>query len=92
MKSPLLVISLAVMAAGILVQAIRAGVFISGRPGARMAHVVVGAILPYAAIVPMVSAWRLAGRKAVSKGVAIGATILFVGLWARRPWGTCPSR
>jgi hypothetical protein len=50
-------VSLQLIAAGILTQAMFAGLFISGTTGARMTKSLFGAVLPDLAIVPAVSAW-----------------------------------
>lgn len=82
--------SLYVIAAGILTQALLAGFFLSGFPAARMTHVIVGAILPYLAIVPTVSAWRRANAGLVPRYVAVGSTVLLVGLWVQEALGHMP--
>lgn len=82
--------SLYLIAAGILTQALLAGFFLSGTPEARMTHLIVGAILPYLAIVPTVSAWRRANAGLVPRYVAVGSTALLVGLWVQEALGHMP--
>lgn len=76
MRASLLAGSLYVIAAGILAQAMLAGFFISGTSDARMIHIIVGAILPYLGIVPVVSAWRRVRSGAVPRWVGVGSTVL----------------
>jgi hypothetical protein len=90
MRLSVLTGSLYLIAAGILIQATLAGMFISGTAEARMVHLIVGAILPYLAIVPTVSAWRHVSRGRVPRRVAVGATILLVSLWAQEALGHMP--
>lgn len=90
MRGWLLAGSLYLIAAGILIQAMLAGFFISGTSAARMTHVIVGAILPYLAIVPAVAAWRRANASEVPRYVAVGATVLLVGLWVQEALGHMP--
>lgn len=90
MRFSVLSVSLMLIAGGILTQALLAGVFLSGTSEARMAHVIVGAVLPYLAIVPTVSAWRRAGRREASRALAVGATLLLIGLWVQEALGHMP--
>lgn len=90
MRRGLLSISLFLIAAGILLQALLAGFFISGTSGARLLHLIVAAILPYLAIVPTVSAWRKSGRGMVTRNFAVGVTLLMVGLWVQEALGHMP--
>jgi hypothetical protein len=90
MKGSLLGVSLYLIAAGILTQATLAGLFISGTAGARMTHVVVGAVLPYLAIVPVVSAWRRVTLGTVPRYVALWSTLLLIGLCAQEALGHMP--
>lgn len=90
MRGSLLVGSLYVIAAGILAQAMLAGFFISGTSDARMIHVIVGAVLPYLGIVPVVSAWRGVKSRGVPIWVAVGSTALLIGLWVQEALGHMP--
>lgn len=90
MRLNLLSSTLLLIAAGILTQALLAGLFLSMSPGARIVHISVGAILPYLAIVPTISAWRRSGRGLVPRGVAVGATFLMIGLWVQEALGHMP--
>lgn len=90
MKGSLLSVTLYITAGGILTQALLAGMFLSGTGGARMVHVIVGWLLPYFAIVPVVSAWRAARRGLVPRSVAVGTTALLIGLWIQESLGHMP--
>ena len=90
MASRLLSASLFLIAAGVLLQAVLAGLFLSGTGGASMTHVIVGAVLPYLAIVPAVSSWRRERRGIVTKGFAVAATLLLVALWVQEALGHMP--
>lgn len=82
--------SLFLVTGGVLLQALLAGLFISGTAGARMTHIIVGAVLPYLAIVPAVTAWRRARQDVVTGGFAWGATLLLVALWVQEALGHMP--
>lgn len=90
MRGRLLSTSLFLAAAGVLAQALTAGLFLSGTGDARLTHVIVAAILPYVAIVPAVSAWRRSRGKVVTRGFAVAATVLMVGLWVQEALGHMP--
>jgi hypothetical protein len=90
MRGRFLSSTLFLISAGVLAQAVTAGMFISGIANARMAHVVVAAILPYLGIAPTVSAWRQSGRNVVTKAFAGGATFLMITLWAQEALGHMP--
>ncbi|MPZ52185.1 MAG: hypothetical protein GEU79_05545 [Acidimicrobiia bacterium] len=90
MTKRLLSVSLFVIAAGVLLQAFLAGLFISGTGPARMTHVIVGAVLPYLAIVPTVIAWRRSREDVVGRGDAVSATVLLGGLWVQEALGHMP--
>lgn len=90
MKASLLTVSLGLIAGGILIQALLAGMFISGTGAARMTHLVVGASLPYLAIFPTVSAWQRSRRDVLPAWVAPGATALMIGLWVQEGLGHMP--
>lgn len=89
-RSWLLAASLALITAGVLLQALLAGLFLSGTSEARMTHLIVGAILPYLGIVPAVAAWVLAGRGAVTRRYAAVATLLLIALWTQEALGHMP--
>lgn len=81
---------LAAIAAGILLQAVLAGIFISGTANARLAHTIVGWILPLAAIAPAVTAFvRTAPR--LPQPVRVGCALLPVGLWIQEMLGHVPA-
>ena len=86
----LLSTSLFLIAGGVLLQALLAGLFLTGSAEARLTHVIVGAVLPYLAIVPVVAAWRRARQGAVTRRVAVGATLLLVALWVQEALGHMP--
>jgi cytochrome bd-type quinol oxidase subunit 1 len=86
----LLSTSLFLIAAGVLLQAMLAGLFISGTAGARLTHVIVGSVLPYLGIVPAVAAWRRARQEAVTRGFATSATLLLIALWVQEALGHMP--
>lgn len=86
----LLSVSLFIVAALVLTQALTAGFFISGSANTRMVHIVIAAVLPYLAIVPTVSAWRKSGRGMVGRDVAVWTTALMVALWVQEALGHMP--
>lgn len=90
MRGWLLAGSLYAIAAGILTQAILAGFFLSGTSQARMTHVILGAVLPYVAILPTASSWRRSAAGLIPRGVAVGSTVLLIGLWAQEALGHMP--
>jgi hypothetical protein len=55
-----------------------------------MTHVIVGAVLPYLAIAPAVSAWRQVRIGIVPRYVGVGSTALLVGLWVQEVLGHMP--
>jgi hypothetical protein len=79
------------MAAGIVVQAALAGTFISGVDAdMQFVHLVVGSLLPYAALpVAVVGAvqWR---RRGVTPGVGVGMVLLPVLVWTQSVLGHVP--
>lgn len=89
-RQSLLSISLFAIAGGVLAQALLAGLFLSGVGDARLVHAIVGAVVPYVAIVPVVSAWRGSRDGCVTRGVATGATVLLIGLWVQEALGHMP--
>ena len=89
-RPSVLSVSLYAVAAGVLAQAVLAGLFLSTVGEARLIHVFVGAVLPYMAIVPAVSAWRRARDGVVTRGFATAATVLLVGLWVQEALGHMP--
>lgn len=90
MSGRVLSTTLYLVAAGVLLQALTAGLFLSATADARMLHLIVAAILPYLAIVPTVSAWRKRTRKVVTKAFAVAATLLMVALWVQEALGHMP--
>ena len=86
----LLSATLGLIATGVLVQALLAGMFLSGTDGARMILVVVAAVLPYLTILPTVAAWRQVGRGVVPRRVAVGSTFLLIGMWVQEALGHMP--
>lgn len=87
----LLSISLFAIAGGLLVQATLAGMFFTtAAREARLAHIIVGAVLPYLAIIPTVSAWRRAGSRSLTRGFAWAVTLLLVLLWVQEALGHMP--
>jgi hypothetical protein len=90
MRGRLLSASLLLVSAGVLAQALTAGVFIAGTANARMLHIIVAAVLPYLAIVPTVSAWRKSARGIVTRNFAMWTTLLMVGLWIQEALGHMP--
>ena len=82
--------SLYVVVAAVLTQAILAGLFISATAEARLAHLIVGSLLPWFAIIPAVSAFRR--RRDIEQRVGPAR---FSSQWlsgCRRPSVTCRSR
>jgi hypothetical protein len=69
------------VAAGVLTQAVLAGLFLSGVDDARTVHLIVGWLLPYFALAVTVVAFMQRRRGRASRGVVIGAAILPVALW-----------
>lgn len=82
--------ALLVIAAGILVQASLAGLFVSDVAEVKRVHLWVGLALPIAAIVPTVIAWVHVARRRVSAGFAGLVTALLVGLWVQDALGHMP--
>jgi hypothetical protein len=79
------------VAAGVLTQAVLAGLFLSGVHGARMVHLVVGWLLPYFALV--VAAVGLVQRRRghATRNVAAAAAVLPVALWIQEVLGALPA-
>ena len=90
-RSKALAVLFYVVAAGVLTQAVLAGLFLSGVGDARTAHMIVGWLLPYFALAPTVVALVQRTRGHASRGVAIGAAILPVALWIQEVLGAVPS-
>ena len=86
-----LAVLLWVIAAGVLTQAVLAGLFISGVANARLAHTIVGWLLPFAALIPAVLAGIKRSAGQVSRPVAIWAGLLPVGLWVQEMLGHVPA-
>lgn len=89
--SPLLTTLLSAVAAGILVQAILAGAFISGVANLRLPHTIIGWLLPYVALVPGVVAVIQRRSGLVSTPVAVGAAALPILLWVQEVLGHLPA-
>ena len=86
-----LAVLLWMIAAGVLVQAALAGLFLSGVANARLAHTIVGWLLPFAALVPAVLAGIKRSAGQVSRPVAIWTGLLPVGLWVQEMLGHVPA-
>jgi len=86
--SRVLIGSLYVVVAAVLTQAILAGLFISATAEARLAHLVVGSLLPWFGVIPAVSAFR--GRRNLDQRVVTGAILLPVALWVQGAIGHLP--
>lgn len=86
-----LVVLLLGVTAGVLLQATLAGLFLSGVGGARLAHTVVGWLLPYAALVVAVVAAVHHRRGSCPRGVAIATYPLPVLLWVQEMLGHLPA-
>lgn len=87
--SPLLTALLWVVAMGVLVQAALAGSFIGGLANLRLAHTILGWLLPFIAIAPAVVA--LSHRGVLSRGVVVGSAGLPVALWVQEMLGHMPG-
>ena len=92
MRRRVLSTSLFLVAGGVLLQALLAGLFITGNAGARLTHIIVGAVLPYLAFVPVFVAWRRVREGMVTGRLAAGATLLLVALWVQEALGHMPFR
>jgi hypothetical protein len=82
-----LAVALGVVTAGVMVQAVLAGLFLSGE-ATRTAHTVVGWVLPWFAFVPAVLAVRR--RSWLRAPVWVGAAALPVLLWVQEVLGHVP--
>lgn len=89
-KPRVLVGLLWMLVAGVLVQATLAGLFLSGVSGARLAHVIVGWVLPFAAIAVAVAAGVAHARRAVPAPLAFAVYPLPVLLWVQEVLGHLP--
>lgn len=85
-----LVGALWLLALAVLVQASLAGLFLSGVSGARLAHVIVGWLLPFAAIGVAVVAGVAHARRTVTASLAIAVYPLPVLLWIQEVLGHVP--
>ena len=88
-RGPVLAALLAIAALAVLAQAVLAGMFLSGTPGARMAHTVVGFVLPYYALVVAVLA-AFGRRKGPARAPAPAVYLLPVLLWVQEVLGHLP--
>lgn len=79
------------VAAGVLTQAMLAGLFLSGVQDARTVHLVVGWLLPYFALAVPVAAFVQRRRIHTSRNVVIGAAALPVALWIQEVLGAVPA-
>lgn len=81
---------LAVLAALVVAQGALAGLMLGGVAQARVVHVVVGWLLPYAAIVPAVVAGVTHSRRACPARLAMAVYPLPVVLWFQEVLGHLP--
>lgn len=81
--TPVLTVSLLVIAAAIFTQAVLAGLFISNSADAERIHLMVGSALPWLAIIPAVAAWIAVGRRRIRPAFGVAATVLLVGVWVQ---------
>ena len=73
----------------ILVQATLAGLFLSVAGGARLAHTIVGWLLPWLALI--LAGVTVAVRTRLSRGVAVAVYVLPVLLWIQEVLGHVPQ-
>lgn len=87
MKPTVLTTLLYLVAGGVLVQAMLAGAFVSGVSDLRLAHLMVGWLLPYVALVP--AGVAVARRRSAGLSVALtaGCVALPVVLWVQEALG-----
>ena len=85
--TPVLTVSLLVIVAAILTQAVLAGLFISSSADAEFIHLIVGSLLPIFAIVAVVAAWISVGRRRVRPAFGVATTVLLVALWVQEALG-----
>lgn len=78
------------VAAGVVGQAVLAGLFLSGVGGARIAHTVMGLVLPFFAIAVAIVAGVHHRRGSVPPRVAIATYPLPVLLWVQEMLGHMP--
>lgn len=78
------------VAAGVLAQAILAGLFLSGLAGARLVHTIVGAILPYYALVVAVVAAVMARGGGMPRSRRVAVYVLPFLLWLQEVFGHLP--
>lgn len=83
-----LTVLVSVVVGSILTQAILAGMFISGVGPTRLAHLVIGSLLPWFAIAPAVVA--LVHRRRLPSGIVTGSVLLPVALWVQEALGHMP--
>lgn len=84
-------VALWLLTAAVLLQASLAGLFLTGVGSARMVHVIVGWILPYAAIVVAVLAGVAHRRRACPPGMAAAIYPIPVALWIQEALGHVPN-
>lgn len=89
-RTPVLAALLLVLAAGVLVQASLAGLFVSDVADVERIHLYIGVALPVIAIVPTAIAWVGVAKRRVSSGFAAVVTALLVGLWVQEALGHMP--
>lgn len=82
---------LAVLAAFVVAQGALAGLTLAGVAQARVAHVVVGWLLPYAALAPAVVAGVTHARRACPAWLAIAVYPVPVALWFQEVLGHLPT-
>lgn len=91
-RSKALAVLCYVVAAGVLTQAILAGLFISGvQPYARTVHLIVGWLLPYFALAVAVVGLVQRRRGHISRKTALSTAALPVVLWVQEVLGAVPA-
>lgn len=88
---PALTALLALLSLAIVVQAALAGAFIGGAADTRFAHMVIGSLLPFFALVPAIVALAVGGRGQLRGSVRIGAAAFPVLLWVQEVLGHLPG-
>lgn len=77
--------------AAVLTQATLAGLFLSGVTGARLAHTIVGWLLPWAALAVAVAVGASHSRRACPPRLALAVYPLPVLLWTQEMLGHVPA-
>ena len=85
-----LTVMLFVVAAGILIQAVLAGVFISGVANLRLAHAIVGSALLWIGLAPGIIALASRAASRLPGTVRVGSVLLTIGLWVQNALGHMP--